>query len=260
MNNKMLATIKKDLIYAIIPARSGSKGVPNKNIKIVGGYPIIAYSIAAAKLVKSINRIIVSTDSSEYADIAVFYGAEVPVLRPADISQDKSSDFEFMEHIINWLYDNESVLPAYFVHLRPTTPLRESDCIEQAINIIRMDEKATSLRSAHGFAISPYKWFLRDDEGYLHTLTQEISLDDANDPRQIFPQIYIPDGYVDVLKTENIIKNDRIHGNKMIGFESPPDLVDIDVKGDIEKLEKTIAGSNSDVFDFLKENYERISL
>ena len=87
---------------AIIPARGGSKGLPKKNIKKLYGYPLISYSIIASKLSKLINRTIVSTDSKEIAKIAQDYGAEVPYLRPKNISKDSSTDYEFIYHAINW--------------------------------------------------------------------------------------------------------------------------------------------------------------
>ena len=88
---------------AIIPARSGSKGVSDKNIKYLAGKPLISYSIAAAYKSEMINRIIVSTDSEKYAEIAIKEGAEVPFLRPKEYSQDLSKDSEFFVHLINWL-------------------------------------------------------------------------------------------------------------------------------------------------------------
>ena len=87
--------INKKEVYAIIPARSGSKGVPNKNIMVLGGYPLIAYSIVVAKKCSTIDRVIVSTDSEEYARIALKYGAEVPFIRPSDISNDSATDHQF---------------------------------------------------------------------------------------------------------------------------------------------------------------------
>ena len=87
-------------IVAIIPARSGSKGVPNKNIRLLGGHSVLNWSIKACKLSKLITRIIVSTDSLEYARIAHGLGAEVPFIRPADISGDNSSDYEFIDHAL----------------------------------------------------------------------------------------------------------------------------------------------------------------
>ena len=89
-------------IYSIIPARGGSKEVPKKNIKPLGGFPLMAYSIIASKLSSRIERTIVSTDSQEIADIALSYGAEVPFLRPAEIAQDHSTDLELIQHAISW--------------------------------------------------------------------------------------------------------------------------------------------------------------
>ena len=117
-----------DELIAIIPARSGSKGVPNKNIKLLGGLPLIAHSIISARLA-GIKRIIVSTDSEYYGDIALKYGAEVPFIRPSNISLDSSSDIEFMFHAMNWIKNNESHLPEYWVHLRPSTPIRNPELI-----------------------------------------------------------------------------------------------------------------------------------
>ena len=104
MNSEILEHIDIGKVFAIIPARSGSKGVKNKNIRPLNGYPMIAYTIAAAKLSKNIDRVIVSTDSEQYAEIARKYGAETPFLRPAEISGDRSTDIEFMRHAINWFY------------------------------------------------------------------------------------------------------------------------------------------------------------
>ncbi len=114
-------------VIAIIPARSGSKSVTDKNIKLLSGHPLIAYSIVAAKLSKEIKRVVVSTDSEEYAEIAKKYGAEVPFIRPEIYSKDSSTDRDFFIHAMNWFKDNENTLPEYWVQLRPTTPLRNPE-------------------------------------------------------------------------------------------------------------------------------------
>ena len=89
-------------VYALIPARSGSKGLPDKNIMKLNDHPLLGWSIAAAKNCKLIDRVIVSTDSKEYADIALSYGAEVPFIRPIKLSSDTSSDFDFVDHALNF--------------------------------------------------------------------------------------------------------------------------------------------------------------
>lgn len=256
MDSSILNCIDNNKIYAIIPARSGSKGVKNKNIRLLNGYPMIAYTIAAAKLSKNIDRIIVSTDSPEYAEIAVKYGAETPFLRPVEISGDTSTDLQFMKHTINWLYQNEHSVPEYWVHLRPTNPLRNFRIIDEAIQAMLNDSSADSLRSAHLADVSPYKWFIRNDDGYYSSL-MNISLDDANKPRQSFPHVYIPDGYVDVLRTSYIVKNDLLHGNKMIGYISP-DSVDVDNIRDFSELEQIVPQYQGEVIEYLESTGEKI--
>ena len=136
-------------MYAIIPARGGSKGVPKKSIALLCGFPLIAYSIAAAKLSKKIERVIVSTDSEEMAEVARSFGAETPFMRPAEFARDTSPDIEFVEHAISWFQKNESSVPEFLVHLRPTTPLRIPEDIDRAIEMLAKHKDATSLRSGY---------------------------------------------------------------------------------------------------------------
>ncbi len=257
MNLDILKDIRDDLVVAIIPARSGSKGVKNKNVRCLQGYPMISYSIVAARMSNSINRVIVSTDSERYGRIAQYYGAEVPFLRPAELALDMSSDIEFMEHAINWLYENEGFVPEYFVHLRPTYPLRNYQLINEAVNRMKSDLSATSLRSAHKAEVSPFKWFQKNIDGYFRPMYDNMTLDDANKPRQVFPDIFITDGYVDVLRVENIIKNDCIHGNRMIGFVVD-DGIDVDTMKDMGQLERIFKDVDFPILSFLKENYLKL--
>lgn len=251
MNSEILNHINKGQVCAIIPARSGSKGVKNKNIRLLNGFPMIAYTIAAAKLSQNIDRVIVSTDSEEYAEIARKYGAETPFLRPAEISGDTATDIEFMEHAISWLYENEGSVPEYWVHLRPTNPLRDCSVIEKAVAEFLADDTADSLRSAHLADVSPFKWFLRTEDGYYKTFTG-ISLDEANKPRQAFPDVFIPDGYVDMLRTSYIVKNHLMHGKRMIAFRSP-DSVDVDNVRDFIELERIVEKYQGDVLNYLRK-------
>lgn len=257
MNQQILGSIKKDSIYAIIPARAGSKGVKNKNIRCLKGYPLIAYSIAAAKKCDAVSRIIVSTDSEQYAAIARYYGAETPFLRPSEFSGDKSIDIEFMKHAINWLFENSQDLPEYFMHLRPTYPLRESKIVNEAVSRIKADPLATSLRSAHLASNTPYKWFNLREDGYYKSILSNLTLDEANNPRQAFPDVYIPDGYIDILKTSFIVKNDLMHGDRMIGYVVPGGT-DVDAMKDIEFLDYFMASHDHEIFRYLKENYSTL--
>ena len=103
------------MLYAIIPARSGSKGVPNKNVKLLGGIPLFVFSIIAAKMTEGVKRVIVSTDSFEYAEIAKSYGAEVPFLRPLEYAQDETKDYPFMRHALDYFDSRGEVYDIYIL-------------------------------------------------------------------------------------------------------------------------------------------------
>lgn len=257
MNMEILDSIKDNLVMAIIPARAGSKGVKNKNIRCLQGYPMIAYSIAAAKLSEQVDRVVVSTDSEYYAEVAKYYGAEVPFIRPKEFALDWSKDIEFMEHAIKWFFDNEHQVPELFVHLRPTYPLRDFNLIGEAIERLKTDENATSLRSAHKADVCPFKWFQMKEGKYFHPLCDDMDLDDTNNPRQAFPDVYIPDGYVDVLRTDNVVKNDNMHGSSMVGF-IVKDGVDVDNLKDMENIEDMFKSIEFPILSYLKENYKTL--
>ena len=235
-------------IVAFIPARSGSKGVPNKNIRQLGEIPLIAYSILLAKMVDEIDRIIVSTDSEEYALIAKEFGAEVPFLRPKSISGDKSTDFEAFKHCINWLEENENYKPDLIFHFRPTTPLRSPSIIKDALKMV-IEYPCTSLRSGHKAIESPFKWFLKDKEGYFKGIQENIDSEKVNMPRQDFPDVYIPDGYVDIIKTDTIIEQGNLHGNRMLVFESPM-CYEIDTEEDYKFLDYKIKNETSPIINY----------
>ena len=241
-------------IYATIPARGGSKGVPGKNIINLGGYPLIAYSISAAKLVPCIDRIIVSTDSEEIASIAKTYGAEVPFLRPAAISQDLSTDLEWYMHFIDWLKSTEGVLPDLCIHLRPTTPLRVPAVISQAVDSFINNSNATSLRSAHESSQPPQKVFSINEEGCFKGYFSDIT--NPNLPRQMFAKSYSPNGYVDIIKTEYVLKNNLFHGDRILAFITSF-TGDIDIHEDSEYLQYVLDKHGSPIHDYLINNFPK---
>lgn len=246
--------INENTIIALIPARGGSKGVPKKNIRSLKGYPLIAYSIIAAKLSGRIDRVIISTDAEEIASIAKCYGAEVPFLRPAELAGDLSGDIGFVAHAIEWFHRNENEIPGYIVHLRPTTPLREVKIVDTAIEKMMNTSQATSLRSGHLAPESPFKWFEINEAGYFESVCKGLSNDEANDGRQKFPDVYIPDGYVDVIKTDFVINSGILHGENMLGYRSPM-CVEVDTEDEFMMLEYQIEKSGSKIYDYLKEHY-----
>lgn len=237
---------------AIIPARHGSKSIQNKNIKLLSGHPLIAYTIAAAKNSGKIDRVIVSTNSTKYAKIARYYGAEVPFIRPDIYSTDKSTDRDFLLHAINWLKDNEGHIPEYLVHLRPTTPLRDPKIIDEAIDLIYSDIESTSLRSGHKAPESPLKWFIKKNK-YFYGL---IENEDYNLPKESFEQVYIPNGYIDILKTSFLIDHEELHGERMLGFESPV-CTEVDSLDEFLYIQYQLNKNGSDLLDFLNSFKDR---
>ena len=223
-------------IIAVIPARSGSKGVPDKNIKMLVEKPLIAYSISAAIKSKLIDRVIVSTDSEKYASISKDYGAEVPFIRPNEYSGDKSTDYDFVKHLLDWLAKNEDNTPDYIIHLRPTTPLRDPSVLDNAIEKFMNNGEATSLRSAHEMSETAYKQFELEGKYFKTICTGSFDLDDANNSRQSFPKTYSPNGYVDILRTSHILVNHILHGNRVMGYVTDF-TIEVDTVDDFEFLE-----------------------
>ncbi len=240
-------------VVAVIPARSGSKGVVDKNIKLLGGHPLIAYSIAAAQLTSGIGRIIVSTDSVEYASIARKYGAEVPFLRPPKISGDNSTDYEWIKHLLDWMQNEENFLPSYLVHLRPTTPLREIKVMDYAIKYMMKNIKATALRSAHKTHLTPYKMFKLNGEYMKPFLNYEEVEEFYNLPRQFFKDAYIPNGYIDIIRLSVFINTGLLHGDRIKLWETDV-IPDIDSVADFNFAENILCEEKyKKIMDYLKD-------
>jgi CMP-N,N'-diacetyllegionaminic acid synthase len=227
-------------VVALIPARSGSKELKNKNVLKVDGFPLLAFSIKAALLSKGIDRVIVSTDSLAYQKIAIKFGAEAPFLRPKKISGDDSTDYEFIKHALDWFSAEKLAIPAYIVHLRPTTPFRDPKLIDKAIKDFSDNKRSTALRSVHAMSESAYKCF-QVKAKYLKCFGSLSSdVEKINKRRQSFSKTYQANGYVDVLKTSYIIKHKKLHGNKVMAFITPT-VTEIDTKNDFKYLEYEVS-------------------
>ena len=222
-------------ILCIIPARSGSKGIINKNIKLFNGKPLLAWSIEQAQKSVYTMKIIVSTDSQKYADIAISYDAEAPFLRPENISQDLSIDFEYIKHAIEWLDINEQYVPDIILQLRPTQPTRSVKDIDNCLRVfIEKRQQYDSLRTVKKFEKSPYKMYSISNN-ILVPLFKKV--DDITEPynqcRQRLPPTYLHDGYIDILNT-SIIKEGTISGKNIYPYiiDSVKKYIDIDTEKD----------------------------
>jgi CMP-N-acetylneuraminic acid synthetase len=233
------------IILCLIPARSGSKGIPDKNVKLLNNKPLMAHSIEQAKGTKYYKnkqmRIVLTTDSKQYADIGKEYGAEVPVLRPSEISQDLSSDFEFMKHMIDYLRINENYNPDIILQLRPTQPMRKIEDINKCLDLfIENFDNYDSLRTIVPYEKSPYKMY-EIENNTLKPLFSNIVIDNQNivEPynqcRQLLPQTFLHNGYIDILKT-SLINDGKISGDKILPYlMNKNDTIDIDTLDDWNK-------------------------
>ena len=237
-------------IIAIIPARSGSKSVPHKNIRYLAGKPMLAYSIEHARKSKYISRIILSTDSEEYAAIGKEYGAEVPFLRPSELATDTALDIEVFYHCLTFLKEQEGVVPDIVVQLRPTYPIRRVEDIDQMIELLLRQEEADSVRSIAPAKEIPYKMWHWDKQGCLSPIMKDIP-ECYNMPRQSLPKVYYQNACIDVVRGRIILENYSMTGECIYGYEMDKNY-DIDTEEDFRRAEaylKMSQGGNRFVFD-----------
>jgi|TARA_B110000037_G_C17105436_1_gene499659 CMP-N,N'-diacetyllegionaminic acid synthase len=221
-------------IVAIIPARSGSKSIKDKNIIMYRNKPLIYHSIKIALRSKLIDRVIVSTDSKKYAEISRKIGAEVPFLRPQKFSKDNSNDSEWIHHAIDYLISIEKYYPDFIIHLRATSPNRELKILEEGIRwFLKNKNKSTSMRSVSNFSQPPQKLFQIKKNFLTGFFNKKYKGEYHSKPRQDYPETYLPNGYIDILKTSYILKSKRIYGNKILSYVTRP-ILDIDTKQDLK--------------------------
>jgi len=223
-------------IWAIIPARGGSKKLPGKNIKPIAGLPMIAWTIKAAHETPAISRVIVSTDDVTVADVARQHGAEVPFLRPAELAQDDTTDWPVFFHALEFFSAQGETLPDIVVHLRPTAPLRRPKHIQDCLDILLSHPEADSIRSVCRVSQQPYKmWVFAEDGLTLRPLMPDSSIERElfNQPRQNLPPVWIQNGSVDIVRTSTILEKKSMSGNIILGYEMrPEDSVNVDSESD----------------------------
>ncbi len=220
-------------VFVLVTARSGSKGVPDKNIKTIGGHSLLDWSIKSSSKAQLISQVYLSTDSEEYANIGKECGALIPFLRPKELASDTANDLDVIKHFLSTIGEKPDAL----VHIRPTTPLRDPLILNEAIEMFfTKKDELTSLRSVHEMSESAYKSFEVDDKGFLSTIGSIESGEKANLPRQAFPKTYVANGYVDVLDPNYILKENKLHGDKILAFQTPV-VTEVDSIEDLEYLE-----------------------
>jgi len=207
-------------IYAIIPARGGSKGVPGKNVKDLQGKPLIAWTIEAAKKVPEISRVIVNTDDEEIARAARAHGAEV-FKRPKTLAQDLTLDLPVFEHHLRALSAKKE-LPDIVVDLRATAPLRRTERIAEGIALLKElgRNKTDSVRAVSKASKHPYKmWRLSGKYIEPFLSKKQTGMNEPyNVARQLLPEVYQNNGCVNVFWSDTILKKKSMTGDKIAGF------------------------------------------
>lgn len=216
-------------VLGLILARGGSKSIPKKNIKLLGGKPLIARTIEKAQVAKYIDRLILSTDDFEIAEVAKKYGCQVPFMRPKELAQDDTPDWPVFEHALAWLKENENWQPDFIVHLRPTHPFRKTSDIDKAIEMLAGNPQADSVWTVGKPPVTPYKMFSLDSAGFLKpVLTIPGEEETFNWPRQKLPQAYNHYGQVDAARYETIMKKKSMCGEKILPLFLQGEVFDLD--------------------------------
>ena len=233
----------KKKILAIIPARGGSKGIPKKNIVLVGGKPLIAWTIHAAKNSKYINKVVVSSDNDEILKVAAKFGAET-IKRPAELATDTALPEPVVHHVLNHL-KKEKYIPDILVYLHPTSPLRTHKDINESFDKF-FATKATAAISVFELDKKYLKAFTTNNKGFL-----KGSVNDKYPfmNRQLLPTVYMPNGAIYIITRNDFVKFNRLLSDKTIPhIMTAEKSFDLDTRDDLKKLKR--------IFKIRAQNHE----
>ena len=209
---------KQPTIVALIPARAGSKRVPDKNIRLLAGHPVMAYTIAAALDSGVFLDVIVSTDSEHYAEIARYYGAEIPFLRPPELAGDVSPDIEWLEYTLKRLQEDNRKYDCFSI-LRPTSPFRLPETIQRAWQAFLAEEGVDSLRAVEKCQQHPGKmWVMRGKR-----MMPLLPLSPPEQPwhssqYQSLPEVYVQNASLEIAWMRVVLEERTIAGNVLMPF------------------------------------------
>jgi CMP-N-acetylneuraminic acid synthetase len=230
-------------VLALVPARGGSKGIPRKNLQLLAGRPLVAHAVETARSTTRVSRVVCSTDDPDIADAARAAGAEVPFLRPSHLAQDTSEDWPVFTHALAWLEEHDAWVPDLIVNLRPTSPMRTPDHVDQAIRLL-LETGADSVKAVCLARQHPHKMWLRQADGciepYLKTAFRLSRGPDV--PRAELDEVYWQNGVVDVTRREVILEQGVMIGRRVAGLVTrPEDSIDVDTPLDLALAELLMA-------------------
>lgn len=221
--------------YGIIIARGGSKRIPGKNVKMLCGKPLIAWTIEEAKKVPGMSRIIVSTDDEEIVRVSKEYGAEVPFMRPSELAQDSTPDLPVFLHVLEWLQENEGAIPDCVAHLRSTGPMRLAEDMERGIQLLAAHPEYDSVRAVIPSPLHPLKIYRLEGDTLLPYIPDNVSglHEPYNLPVQSLPKAYASAGYFSAIRSSTLLEQNSMTGEKILGYVcSAENATDIDTPFD----------------------------
>lgn len=229
-------------IISVITARGGSKGLPGKNIKLLGSKPLIAYSIEASLGSKYVNTTVVSTDYEDIRQISIQYGAEAPFLRPPELATDTAHSPEVVEHAVNYYESKQNKQYDITLMLQPTSPFRNSKHIDEAIEKFWEDPSLDSLISIKKQDYPPWWMFKPEGSRLKPVFHYQDGVNVFNLERQQLPTVYRPNGATYVTWRKYLKKSCAIVNPENNGFYimSPEDSIDIDSMADFYAAEEEL--------------------
>lgn len=205
-------------VIALVPARAGSKRVPDKNVRLLGGHPVIAYTIAAARESGVFAAVVVSTDSEDYVAIARHYGAEVPFTRPAEIADDLSPDIEWVDHTLRKLREQGRVYDCFSI-LRPTSPFRQAATIQRAWNQFISEDGIDSLRAVEKCRQHPGKmWVVRQKRMTPLLPLAPSELPWHSSQYQALPEVFVQNASLEIAWSRVVFDEHSISGTVLTPF------------------------------------------
>lgn len=217
-------------VLALVPARGGSKGIPRKNITLLAGKPLLHWTIEAALACDRIERVLVSTDEPEIADVALACGADVPFLRPAVLASDEAPGIDPVLHAVRWLEEREGYRPEWVALLQPTSPLRSTDDIRGAL-ALGEGRGAAAVVSVTEAAQHPW-WMKTMGEG--GRLRDWSEVPERATRRQDLPPAYALNGAIYLVQRRALMAQESLAPEPCLGFEMPPERsLDVDTAWDL---------------------------
>jgi len=221
----------------VVTARSGSKGIPDKNLQVLGSHPLLAWAVRAGLASEQIDFVVTSSDSESYLSVAREWGSQLQILRPPELASDESSDADVLQHVRSFL-GSRGISAACIVHLRPTSPARDPRVVDEALLTFFgwMSEGVTAARSIQAMPESAYKSFELGANNELRPLGGLLSVEDANGPRQNFPVTYVANGYFDLFDVGSMNRQaETLYGGLVRAIATEP-IVEVDSQFDLELL------------------------